>query len=284
MKIIESPQKLQQFAQKQKKSGKTIGLVPTMGALHQGHFSLIKKSVKKCDVTIASIFVNPTQFGANEDLGKYPRTLEEDIKGLKANGADALFLPSNENMYPEGYNTWVEVKELTEGLCGKSRPTHFRGVTTVVSKLFNVCLCDMAFFGQKDYQQAMVIKRMTEDLNFPVKIVVCPIVREKDGLAMSSRNKYLTGELRTDALVLSIALKEAKTLIKNGETNVASIKAVMEKCITTAKSAKIDYIEIIHPETLQNIDTISGDCVIALAVYIGTTRLIDNEIICNSVS
>jgi len=279
MKIIASPEKLQKLIIAEKLKGKKVGLIPTMGALHEGHFSLVKQSLKKCSCTIVSIFVNPTQFGQNEDLDNYPNTLVEDKKHLKALDCDILFLPFVKDMYSKGYNTWVEIKGITEKLCGKSRPVHFRGVTTVVSKLFNICLPDIAFFGQKDYQQCIVIEKMTQELNFPVKIQICPTVRETDGLAMSSRNKYLTGEFRSEALVLRKALLEAKSLINQNERNTKNIVKAMQKIINTAKSSRIDYIEIIDPLTLESVDEIAGKVVIALAVHIGPARLIDNEII-----
>ncbi len=279
MKVYKNIIDIKKYVLKQKKKGKTIGLVPTMGALHQGHFSLVKKSVKKCDITITSIFVNPTQFGENEDLDKYPQTLEQDIKNLKKLDVDVLFLPNNEIMYPNGYNTWVEVKELTNKLCGKSRPVHFRGVTTVVSKLFNICQPDKAYFGQKDYQQSVVIKRMVKDLNFPVKIKVCPIVREKDGLALSSRNKYLSPTERQDALVLNKSLKKAAEIIKTGEVNVKKITDEIKSIIKTVPCSKIDYIEIVDAHTLETVKLIENHVVITLAVNIGRTRLIDNAII-----
>mgnify|MGYP001554714250 CR=1 FL=1 len=279
MKVFETVKEMQKYAIKQKSKGKSIGFVPTMGALHDGHFSLVKAGVKKCDITFASIFVNPTQFAPGEDLDKYPRTLEQDKKKLKKLGVNALFLPSNEIMYEPGYNTWVEITGLTAKLCGKSRPSHFKGVTTVVSKLFNICLPDYAFFGQKDYQQCVVIKRMIRDLNFPVKIKVCPIVREKDGLAMSSRNKYLNEEQREQALVLYKSLNRAKEIINSGEKQVKKIISEMKSIIKTASGAKIDYMEIIDAHTLEAVTTVERDVAIALAVYIGKTRLIDNIIL-----
>lgn len=279
MKIITDIEQMQKYSIDKKRKNKVIGFVPTMGALHDGHFSLVKASLKKCDITIVSIYINPAQFGPNEDLANYPRTLEEDKKALIKLGVDVLFLPSDEIMYPSDYKTWVIVEKLTEKLCGKSRPVHFKGVTTVVTKLFNIVQCDYAFFGQKDYQQSVVIKQMVKDLNLPVNIIVCPIIREADGLAMSSRNKYLDNELRKQALVLNQALIEAQKLIKNGEKDSKNLIYAMEKILKTSKNAKIDYIEIIDPVTLDTLNSINNDCVIALAVYIGNTRLIDNCII-----
>lgn len=279
MEIFEDPKAMQTYAKKMKINGKTIGLVPTMGALHDGHFSLVRESIKTCDITIASIYVNPTQFGENEDLDKYPSTLEQDKEMLIKLGVDALFLPTNKVIYPDGYNTWIEVKGITNKLCGASRPVHFRGVTTIVSKLFNMCLPDYAFFGQKDFQQCMVIKRMVKDLNFPIKIVVCPIIREKDGLAMSSRNKYLSEKERKNALILKQTMDLAEELIAGGETSIKHVKQEMKKKIKTVKEAKIDYLEIINPENLESSDKLLKENVIALAVFIGKTRLIDNKIV-----
>lgn len=279
MKIFKKPEKLQEYIIKEKKTEKTIGLVPTMGALHHGHFSLVKKSVEQCDITITSIFVNPTQFSPNEDLDKYPKTLEQDKENLIKLGVDILFLPDNNTMYEHGFNTWVEVKGITEKLCGMSRPSHFRGVTTVVSKLFNICLPDIAYFGQKDYQQSVVIKRMARDLNFPVKIQVCGIIREEDGLAMSSRNKYLTDKQRKQALVLNKSLQKAQEMIKKGEKSVNKITNEIKSIIKTAPESDIDYIEIADADTLETVNLIENDIVIALAVNIGTTRLIDNALI-----
>jgi pantoate--beta-alanine ligase len=279
MKVFENPLEMQKYSLKKKLKGKKIGLVPTMGALHEGHFSLVKESLKNNDVTVVSIFVNPTQFGPNEDLDKYPRTLEADLKSLKKLGVSAVFLPVNESMYSPSYSTWVNVEELTGYLCGKSRPNHFRGVTTVVSKLFNICLPDNAYFGQKDLQQTVIIKRMTEDLNFSVKIKVCPIIREKDGLALSSRNKYLDDKEREDALVLQDCLKAAKKAFVSGTFEALKLKELINDKLKNVKSAKIDYVSIVDGRTLKDVDTVSKNCVIALAVFIGTTRLIDNVVL-----
>ena len=280
MKVVEKPDVLQREIILLKRKGKRVGFVPTMGALHEGHLSLVRQSKKDNEITVVSIFVNPTQFGPNEDYNTYPRQFENDKNLLEAEGVDYLFYPSVEDMYPEGYETYVELENLPNYLCGLSRPGHFRGVATVVAKLFNIVQPDVAYFGQKDYQQAQIIKKMVRDLNFPVEIVVMPIVRENDGLAMSSRNLYLSSEERKNATVLYRSLEKAKELILSGEKNVEKIKQEMMKVILSVPS-KIDYIEIVDPETLKTLESIpySGKVVVALAVYIGKARLIDNEIV-----
>jgi len=283
MNVISSPVEFQREMLNLKRLGKSVGFVPTMGALHEGHLTLVRQSKKDNDVTVVSIFVNPTQFGPNEDFNKYPRQFDNDRKLLKKEGVDYIFYPSVSDMYPEGYETYVYLEKLPNHLCGLSRPGHFRGVATVVSKLFNIVQPDKAYFGQKDYQQAEVIKKMVRDLNLPIEIVVIPIVRESDGLAMSSRNAYLSPEERRNATVLYKSLQRAKELIEKGEKSVNKIKEEMKKIILSVPS-RIDYIEIVHPETLDSLDAIPDKnvidrVVVAVAVFIGNARLIDNEII-----
>jgi pantoate--beta-alanine ligase len=259
-----------------RRAGKTIGLVPTMGALHEGHLSLVRAAKAECDYTVVSIYVNPSQFGPNEDLNKYPRTLENDLTLLAGCGADLVFAPSNEEVYRPGHATWVEVAAVAEPLEGVCRPGHFRGVATIVLKLLNMVQPDVAYFGQKDFQQALVIQRIAADLDVPVAIRVCPIVREADGLAMSSRNRYLTPAARQQALVLWKSLQLARELVGGGERSTAVIAARMREVIETAEDARIDYIALVNPDTLQQIETITGRTLAALAVKIDNTRLIDN--------
>jgi pantoate--beta-alanine ligase len=276
MKIFSDPKDIQNFVLKEKRKGKIVSLVPTMGYLHQGHLSLMQEAKKYGDIVIVSIFVNPTQFGPNEDLDKYPRDFKGDEAKCKSIGVDIIFYPTPENMYPEMYQTYVDVLNVTQNLCGASRPTHFRGVTTVVAKLFNITLPDYAFFGEKDFQQLIVIKRMVTDLNFPVKIIGCPIVRENDGLAMSSRNKYLTEEERKQALCLSKAGKKVLSLFQQGEKNCNVLIKEAEKLISKEPLAKIDYLKIVDINTMQDIDVADKNSLFAIAVKIGKTRLIDN--------
>jgi pantoate--beta-alanine ligase len=259
-----------------RKAGKRIGLVPTMGALHEGHLSLVRASKLQCGLTVVSIYVNPTQFGPREDLAKYPRTLQADIEALAALETELVFAPSNEEMYPAGYGTWVEPGAAAEPLEGQCRSGHFRGVATVVLKLFEIVRPDAAYFGQKDFQQALVIRRMVRDLNVPVEIVVCPIVREPDGLAMSSRNRYLSPAARGRALVLWKSLQLAGGLVAQGERSAEKIADQMRKVILTAEDARIDYIALVDPETLHSVLSITGRTLAALAVTIENTRLIDN--------
>jgi pantoate--beta-alanine ligase len=265
-----------------KKQGKTIGFVPTMGYLHEGHLSLVRASRKRCDVTVVSIFVNPTQFAPNEDLAKYPRDMARDKTLLEKEKADILFAPGVAEMYPEDEpRTFVEVPELGQKLCGRSRPTHFRGVTTVVAKLFNIVQPDQAFFGLKDYQQYVIIKKMARDLDLPVEVVGCPIVREKDGLAMSSRNVYLSPAERKAALVLSKALTTAKELVQNSRTELSADELIrkLRNIIQQEPLAKIDYLEIVDSKTFQPVNNLNEDILVATAVFIGKTRLIDNIIL-----
>ncbi|MEJ5285149.1 MAG: pantoate--beta-alanine ligase [Brevinematales bacterium] len=280
MRIIETIKEMQNIACSLKKKDKKIGIVPTMGALHEGHLSLVRQARKENDIVVVSIFVNPIQFGPNEDLNKYPRTFESDKTALEKEKVDYLFFPTPFDMYPERFETYVNLKKLPYHLCGLSRPGHFEGVATVVTKLFNIVMPDNAYFGQKDYQQAKIIERMVLDLNFNINIKMMPIVREKDGLAMSSRNSYLSPEERKKALCLYSSLLLAKEMIEKGETKVEKIKQAMEEKIKEiAPDAKIDYIAIVDPETLSEVQNVDKRVVIALAVFIGTTRLIDNFII-----
>jgi len=276
MKIIKSVSSMQRLSSSLKEQSKKIGLVPTMGFLHEGHLSLIGIAKKNSDVVVVSIFVNPTQFGSNEDYNGYPRDLARDKKLLEKREVDILFIPRLKDMYPNGYTTYVEVEKLSRVLCGKSRPIHFRGVTTIVAKLFNIVRPDIAVFGEKDAQQAIIIKRMVKDLNFPVKIITGPTIREQDGLAVSSRNTYLSEAERKDAPVLHQALLLAKNLIEKGETDVNKIVSSIKKLIQKKKSAKIDYISIVRKDTLKPVSRIQGEVLIALAVRFGEARLIDN--------
>ncbi len=262
-----------------KRQGLSIGLVPTMGYLHEGHQSLIKRAVKENDRVIVSVFVNPIQFAPGEDLESYPRDIKKDTALCEQTGAHLIFNPTPEEMYPNGFSTNVTMSGLTKELCGKTRPTHFGGVCTVVSKLFNITAPDRAYFGEKDAQQLAIIKRMVKDLNFDLEIVGCPIIREADGLAKSSRNTYLNSAERKAALILSKAISLGKEMVKNGErSSTAVIKAMTEK-IETEPLAKIDYVNIVNAEDIEPIDTISGNILAAIAVYIGKTRLIDNFMI-----
>jgi pantoate--beta-alanine ligase len=277
MEVLKNPQEVQSLSDRLRKEGKIIGFVPTMGYLHEGHLSLVRRSRSECGVTIVSIFVNPTQFGPGEDYGRYPRDEERDLKLLSRLNVDYVFMPSVEDMYPDGYSTYVEEISLSRYLCGAKRPGHFRGVCTVVTKLFNIVKPHRAYFGKKDYQQFRIIERMVRDLNMEVEIVPCEIVREPDGLAMSSRNVYLSPEERKEAVCLYKSLELAKELIKKGERSPESIKAEMEKFILSHKSVKkIDYIEIVDKFTLEPVSEIKGNELIALAVFIGKARLIDN--------
>lgn len=280
MRTFNTINETQTWCRDHKRQGKSIGIVPTMGYLHAGHLSLVKESRSQCEITVVSIFVNPIQFGVGEDFEDYPRDLHKDSRLLDEAGADALFAPSIREMYPPGYNSYVEVSgEITEKLCGRSRPGHFRGVTTVVSKLFNICVPDMAFFGQKDAQQAMVIEKMVRELNFPLQIVRVPIVREADGLAMSSRNVYLNPEQRRQALVLNQSLQKAREAIAGGERNAGRVKDLLCHTISTSPEAKIEYAEIYDAASLAEVREIEGSVLVALAVRFGTTRLIDNLIV-----
>lgn len=279
LEIITSVAAMQQRSLDLRAAGKTLALVPTMGFLHEGHLSLLREGRRRGDILILSIFVNPTQFGKGEDFDSYPRDLSRDLQLAKQVGTDLVFAPSAGDMYPGDYSTSVNVEGLTEVLCGASRPGHFRGVTTVVSKLFNIVQPHVALFGQKDFQQLAVIRRMTEDLNLPIEVVGLPIVREPDGLAMSSRNVYLTGDQRRQALALSQAIKKSRQRVAEGVTDAAVLVAEIRRMISENPAARIDYIEICHRSTLQRQTQINGDSVLLLAVFIGATRLIDNDLL-----
>jgi pantoate--beta-alanine ligase len=259
--------------------GGTVGLVPTMGYLHEGHLSLIRRAKAECGHVIVSIFVNPTQFGPSEDLSKYPRDLERDLNLIAPLGVDLVWAPTAEEMYPNGYQTWVEVETLTKPLEGSMRPSHFRGVTTVVAKLFNAVQPHKAYFGQKDAQQAAVIRQMTRDLSYPIEIVICPIVREADGLAMSSRNKYLEGVDRMAALVLSRALNEAGKLYDADERNAETLRQKMKDVIAAEPRAQMQYVSCADYDTLAELETVTGKTLLSMAVLIGKTRLIDNFVL-----
>ncbi|MCT4605963.1 MAG: pantoate--beta-alanine ligase [Marinisporobacter sp.] len=274
--IVETVKEIRKIIKKEKREGKKIGLVPTMGYLHEGHLSLIKKAKEENDFVVVSVFVNPTQFGEGEDYESYPRELERDSNLAKSAGADILFHPFVGEMYPNGYNTYVETYKVTEKLCGASRPGHFRGVTTVVCKLFNIVAPHRAYFGQKDAQQVVVIKQMVRDLNMDIEIIPCPIVREKDGLALSSRNTYLNEEERRAGLILSKSLFKAKEMIENGERDGLKIKDFIVKNIQGEPLANIDYIEVVNSENLESMKKLEQEILIALAVKFGNTRLIDN--------
>ena len=278
MKIVSTVNDVRSTVKEWKKNGLKVGLVPTMGFLHEGHLSLIKKAVAENDKVIVSVFVNPTQFGPNEDFEAYPRDLNKDAALCEEAGADLIFHPEPEEMYPDGFCSSVNMTGLTDALCGKSRPIHFQGVCTVVSKLFNIAAPDNAYFGEKDAQQLAIIKRMVKDLNFDIKITGCPIIREEDGLAKSSRNTYLNPEERQAALVLSKAVKCGRSLVEGGEKDSAVILKEMKSIIENEPLARIDYVEIVDMNTMKNIDKVKGDVLCAMAVYIGKTRLIYNFI------
>ncbi|MDH5386515.1 MAG: pantoate--beta-alanine ligase [Candidatus Aminicenantes bacterium] len=264
---------------RQRAEGKSIGFVPTMGFLHEGHLSLVRESLRKTDCTVVSLFVNPTQFGPQEDFEDYPRDLERDADILEKEGVDVVFVPDQNEMYPQGYKTYVEVQDLQDKLCGSSRPGHFKGVCTVVLKLFQIVDPDTAFFGQKDAQQALILKRMIRDLNLSVDIDVLPIVREVDGLALSSRNVYLNAEERKAALCLIKGLKQAEQMIKKGERKSSQIIQTIQQIINSEPMARMDYVEVVDLDNLDPLDKIEREALIALAVYVGKIRLIDNMIV-----
>lgn len=279
MKTIENISRMSTFVKMMKKEDKSISLVPTMGYLHEGHMSLVKAAKKHTDVVVMSIFVNPKQFAPGEDFEKYPRDLRHDEELARDAGVDVIFYPGVKDMYPEGYATYVTVEKLTKTLCGQSRPGHFSGVATVVTKLFNIVRPDVSYFGQKDMQQALIIKKMSADLNIGTEIKVMPIIREKDGLAMSSRNTYLSEMQRKDAVILYQSLKSAESLIKGGERDARKIIKTTEEMIRSKPSAKIDYVAVVDTKELRDAKIISGEVMIALAVFFGNTRLIDNTIV-----
>ena len=279
MKTIENISRMSTFAKMMKKENKSIGFVPTMGCLHEGHMSLVKAARKHTDVVVMSIFVNPAQFGPKEDFEKYPRDMRRDEELARDSGVDVLFYPSAKDIYPEGYATYVTVEKLTDTLCGQSRPGHFRGVATIVTKLFNIVRPDVAYFGQKDMQQALMIKKMVMDLNMGIDVKITPIVREKDGLAMSSRNMYLSETERKGALILHQSLKHAESMVRQGERDAKRIVKAIEDMIKQKDTARIDYIRVVDTKELKDIKAVSGEALIALAVYFGNTRLIDNAVL-----
>ncbi|URA09281.1 pantoate--beta-alanine ligase [Thermospira aquatica] len=278
MQVIEKVREMQELARQWRREGYSIGFVPTMGALHEGHLSLVREARKHHDRVVVSIFVNPLQFGPSEDYNRYPRTFEEDKALLIAEGVDVIFFPSVEDLYPQNYQTYVTLERLPEHLCGLSRPGHFRGVATVVTKLFNIVMPHEAYFGKKDYQQFRIIERMVQDLNMDLKVTPMPIVREHDGLAMSSRNRYLTPQERQKALILFRSLELASDRIQKGERDAFRLTQEIRKFIQREVSeARIDYVSFVDAKTLEDIKTLSGHVLLALAVFIGTTRLIDNR-------
>ena len=279
IKIINTIKEMQRYSDLSRQEGKTVAFVPTMGFLHEGHLSLMKKGRELANILVVSIFVNPAQFGPNEDLATYPRNIERDLELLKKEGVDVAFIPDGKEIYPKSYQTYVELKNLPNHLCGLSRPVFFRGVATVVTKLFNIVKPHFAVFGQKDYQQLLIIKQMADDLNFDIEIIGAPIVREKDGLAMSSRNSYLSPEQRIHALLLYKALKKAGEILKNGVRDSSKIIEEATSLIKSCPDTSIDYIKICDPETLEDVKMIEKPALMALAVKVGATRLIDNIIL-----
>lgn len=276
MRIIRSPREMQEAVLALRREGRRVGLVPTMGYLHEGHLSLVRIARRHADVVVVSIFVNPTQFGPNEDLAKYPRDFDRDERLCGEENVDIVFYPPAAEMYPKDHSTWVVEQKLSSHLCGVSRPGHFRGVCTVVAKLFNLVLPDVAVFGEKDAQQLRIIERMARDLDFPVRIVRGPTVREPDGLAMSSRNAYLSPEERRQALCLRRALDRAESLCRGGERDAAKLKAAMHAVLAESPLARADYLEIVDDSTLEAVYAVDRPCLVALAVFLGKTRLIDN--------
>lgn len=278
MNIVHTVEEVRGQVKEWRAAGLSVGLVPTMGYLHEGHKSLIDRAVKDNDRVVVSVFVNPMQFGPTEDLASYPRDLNRDAALCEVAGADLIFNPEPENMYSNDFSSFIDMSTLTKGLCGKSRPIHFRGVCTVVGKLFNIVQPDKAYFGQKDAQQLAVIRHMVNDLNFNLEIVGCPIIREADGLAKSSRNTYLSPEERQAALILSKSLERGRELIEAGERDAETIKQAVTELIQTEPLARIDYVELVDWNTLEPVERIEGPVLNAIAVYIGKTRLIDNHI------
>jgi pantoate--beta-alanine ligase len=279
MKICHSIAEMRASCRALREGGRRLGLVPTMGALHEGHLSLVHAATTRCDAVAVSIFVNPTQFGPSEDFTQYPRSLERDCELLEREGVSLVFTPSAEEMYPLGASTWVTVEGLSDKLCGRSRPGHFRGVTTVVSQLFHIVEPDLAFFGQKDAAQLAIIRRMVRDLHMPVEIVGCPIVREPDGLAMSSRNAYLDPPQRKSALVLSRSLTRVQELFHHGERNAAKLASAALGIFSAEPAVRLDYFEIADPETLEAVTDIDEQVLVAVAAFVGKTRLIDNVLL-----
>ena len=279
MKVAETIESVRSLVKAARGEGKKIGFVPTMGALHIGHISLIEAAVEDCDFVVVSIFVNPTQFGPGEDFEKYPRPLEADLQICRKAGVNLVFAPTPEQMYPAENLAWVNVEKLTESLCGRARPEHFRGVATVCAKLFNIVAPDVAYFGQKDAQQAIVVRRMVADLNMPLEIVICPTVRQPDGLAISSRNQYLTEQQKKDATNIYKSLQQCRQMIDAGIKESQKIIAEMRKILQQVPSIEIEYVSIVDAETLESIEKISGKVLAAAAVRIGPARLIDNILV-----
>ena len=279
MKVVKTIKEVREIVSSWRRDGLTVGLVPTMGYLHEGHQSLISKSVSENDRTVVSVFVNPIQFGPNEDLEAYPRDLKRDMEAVEAVGGDLIFNPEPVEMYPSHFTSFIDTTETTELLCGAVRPVHFRGVCTVVGKLFNIVTPDRAYFGQKDAQQLATIRRFVRDLNFGLEIVPCPIVREADGLAKSSRNTYLSPAERKAALILSKSLALGKKAVDEGERDASKVVSIITESLQTEPLARIDYVEVVDFENIQRVETISGETLVAIAVYIGKTRLIDNFIV-----
>lgn len=279
MKVVKTIQEVRDQVSIWRKEGFSIGFVPTMGYLHEGHQSLIRKSAEQNDRTVVSVFVNPIQFGPNEDLEAYPRDLERDKAAVEEAGGDLIFNPEPSEMYPDHFTSFIDTTETTELLCGAVRPIHFRGVCTVVGKLFNIVLPDRAYFGQKDAQQLATIRRFVRDLNFPVEVIACPIVRESDGLAKSSRNTYLNPAERQAAVILSKSLNLGREAIEQGERDAKKVIAVITASLQSEPLARIDYVEVVDFENIQRVERIAGETLVAIAVYIGKTRLIDNFVI-----
>jgi len=279
MKVVKTVKEVREIVSAWRKEGLTVGLVPTMGYLHEGHQSLISKSAEQNDRTVVSVFVNPIQFGPNEDLEAYPRDLNRDIQKVEEAGGDLIFNPEPEEMYPGHFTSFIDTTETTELLCGAVRPTHFRGVCTVVGKLLNIVCPDRGYFGQKDAQQLATIRRFVRDLNFPLEVVACPIVREADGLAKSSRNTYLNPAERQAALILSKSLKKGQEAVANGERDAQTVIGIITESLKSEPLARIDYVEVVDFENIQRTPTIEGEVLVAIAVYIGKTRLIDNFIV-----
>jgi pantoate--beta-alanine ligase len=276
MNVAGTIDEIRQYVREARAAGKTVGLVPTMGALHVGHASLIRAATNRCDFVVVSIFVNPAQFGPAEDFERYPRPFEKDLELCRTHGVAAVFAPTPAEMYPREKLTWVTVEKLTDPLCGRSRPGHFRGVTTVCAKLFNIVGPDVAFFGQKDAQQAVVIQRMVADLNMPLEIVVCPTVREPDGLAVSSRNQYLSPQHRREATVIYRSLERCRELIEAGARDAGEVRTQMLAALGQASALEVEYIGIVDAESLEEVDPVAGQVLVAVAARLGSTRLIDN--------
>jgi pantoate--beta-alanine ligase len=279
MKTIHSVEQMRALCRAAKSNGQRLGFVPTMGALHAGHLALVRASLAQCKTTAVSIFVNPTQFGPNEDLARYPRTFERDQKMLEAEGVSLMFAPAVEEMYPQGASTFVTVEGLSEKLCGRTRPGHFRGVATVISKFFHIVEPDVAYFGQKDAAQVAVIRRMVRDLGFALEIAVIPIVREPDGLAMSSRNAYLGPEERKQALVLHRALGRVQALVDGGERSARKLIEAAQEVFREEPGVRLDYVEVVNQQTLDPVSDVSQGALVAVAAFVGSTRLIDNIVL-----